>query len=82
MDKSIRQKWVKLYKDDRKLDFMFYRENKEMNNFISLLDNTLQLNKEDDKSDEEPVPEVKVTADETPRIPKSSSMPSKLTYLT
>ena len=50
-----------------------------MNNFISLLDNTLQLNKEDDKSDEEPVPEVKVTADETPRIPKSSSMPSKLT---
>ena len=52
-----------------------------MNNFISLLDNTLQLNKEDDKSDEEAqeIAEVKVTTDETPRIPKSSSMPSKLT---
>ena len=50
-----------------------------MNNFISLLDNTLQLNKDDDKSDEEPqeMQEVKVTTDETPRIPKSSSMPSK-----
>ena len=49
-----------------------------MNNFISLLDNTLQLNKDDDKSDEE-ASEVKVTTDETPRIPKSSSMPSKWT---
>ena len=47
-----------------------------MNNFISLLDNTLQLNKDDDKSDEE-MQEVKVvTEEETPRIPKSSSMPS------
>lgn len=54
------------------------RENKEMNNFISLLDNTLQLNKDDDKSDEEAqeIPEVKVVTEETPRIPKSSSMPS------
>ena len=46
-----------------------------MNNFISLLDNTLQLNKEEDKSDEE-IPEVKDESEETPRIPKSSSMPS------
>ena len=59
-----------------------YRENKEMNNFISLLDNTLQLNKDDDKSEEEELTEVKVKGqqvDETPRIPKSSSMPSKYT---
>ena len=52
-----------------------------MNNFISLLDNTLQLNKEDEKSDED-LQEVKVTPDETPRIPKSSSMPSKFLLLT
>ena len=50
-----------------------------MNNFISLLDNTLQLNKDDDKSDEEAqeIQEVKVVTEETPRIPKSSSMPSR-----
>lgn len=47
-----------------------------MSKFISVLDNTLQLNKEDDKSEEEELQEVKVT-EETPRIPKSSSMPSK-----
>ena len=52
-----------------------------MNNFISLLDNTLQLNKDDDKSDEE-MQEVKVvTEEETPRIPKSSSMPSMYKYI-
>ena len=31
----------------------FFRENKEMNNFISLLDTTLKMNKEDDKSEED-----------------------------
>lgn len=51
-----------------------------MNKFISVLDNTLQLNKEDDKSEEEELHEVKVV-DETPRIPKSSSMPSLCSML-
>ncbi|XP_053377049.1 serine/threonine-protein kinase Nek4-like isoform X2 [Mercenaria mercenaria] len=48
------------------------RENKEVNNLISVLDNTLHIDKDDD---EEELQEVKVT-EETPRIPKSSSMPS------
>ncbi|XP_053388998.1 serine/threonine-protein kinase Nek4-like isoform X2 [Mercenaria mercenaria] len=48
------------------------RKNKEVNNLISVLDNTLHIDKDDD---EEELQEVKVT-DETPRIPKSSSMPS------
>ncbi|KAL4227083.1 Serine/threonine-protein kinase Nek4 [Mactra antiquata] len=52
-----------------------HRENKEMSKFISVLDNTLQLNREDDKSEEEELQEVKIV-DETPRIPRSSSMPS------
>ncbi|WAR25387.1 NEK4-like protein [Mya arenaria] len=49
------------------------RENRDMDQFISVLDNTLQLNNQDD---EEELTEVKVPQDETPRIPKSSSMPS------
>jgi hypothetical protein len=36
------------------------RENKEMNNFINLLDNTLKMNSEIDKSDEEELREVPV----------------------
>jgi hypothetical protein len=36
------------------------RENKEMNNFINLLDNTLKMNSEIDKSDEEELTEVPV----------------------
>jgi len=48
-----------------------------MNNFISLLDTTLQLNNQDQEEEEEELTEVKVKpAEETPRIPKSSSMPS------
>jgi len=46
-----------------------------MDQFISVLDNTLQLNNQDEEDAEE-LTEVKVTLDETPRIPKSSSMPS------
>lgn len=53
----------------------FYRENREMNNFISLLDTTLKLNNPEEE--EEELVEVKVKQpEETPRIPKSSSMPS------
>ena len=33
--------------------FIFSRKDKEMNNFISLLDTTLHLNKADEKSDDE-----------------------------
>ncbi|KAK7102610.1 serine/threonine-protein kinase Nek4-like [Littorina saxatilis] len=38
------------------------RENKEMNNFICLLDNTLKMNNEVDKSEEEELTEVPVSA--------------------
>ncbi|KAH3839809.1 serine/threonine-protein kinase Nek4-like isoform X2 [Dreissena polymorpha] len=51
------------------------RENRDMDQFISVLDNTLQLNNQDDEEPEE-LTEVKLATDETPRIPKSSSMPS------
>ncbi|KAL3853358.1 hypothetical protein ACJMK2_016906 [Sinanodonta woodiana] len=50
-----------------------YREKKEMNNFITLLDTTLNLNKEEDKSDEEQ--EMK-KVETTPMISRSTSMPS------
>ena len=53
-----------------------FRENKEVNNLISVLDNTLHIDKDDE---EEELQEVKVT-DETPRIPKSSSMPSIIEF--
>jgi hypothetical protein len=37
-----------------KFQFVYFRENKEMNNFITLLDTTLHMNKEeDDKSEED-----------------------------
>nr|XP_022297775.1 serine/threonine-protein kinase Nek4-like isoform X2 [Crassostrea virginica] len=39
--------------EDFKKDREKQRENKEMNNFISLLDTTLKMNKEDDKSEED-----------------------------
>lgn len=51
------------------------RENREMSNFIELLGNTLQLNKDDDRLEDEELKVVKLKG-ETPRIPKSSSMPS------
>ncbi|KAK3579311.1 hypothetical protein CHS0354_029593 [Potamilus streckersoni] len=52
-----------------------YREKKEMNNFITLLDTTLNLNKEEDKSDEEQ--EIKrADMEQAPIIPRSASMPS------
>jgi len=57
-----------------------------MNNFISLLDTTLHLNKEDEKSEEEEDNESKVIVEvEEPPSPnkngaihKSASLPSKL----
>ncbi|XP_060594238.1 serine/threonine-protein kinase Nek4-like [Ruditapes philippinarum] len=52
------------------------RENKEVNNLISVLDNTLHIDKDDE---EEELQEVKV-AEETPRLPKSSSMPSIIEF--
>ncbi|XP_048740337.2 serine/threonine-protein kinase Nek4-like isoform X2 [Ostrea edulis] len=45
--------------EDFKKEREKHRENKEMNNFISLLDTTLKMNKADDKSEEEDVSEDK-----------------------
>ncbi|XP_021349769.1 serine/threonine-protein kinase Nek4-like isoform X2 [Mizuhopecten yessoensis] len=70
--------------EDFKRDKEKLRENKEMNNFISLLDTTLNLNKEDDKSDEES-PESRMVEEEeekapspvaSPDIHRSASLPS------
>ncbi|XP_069142325.1 serine/threonine-protein kinase Nek4-like isoform X3 [Argopecten irradians] len=60
-------------------------ENKEMNNFISLLDTTLKLNKEDDKSDDEDSSTSKTLEEDgektlspipSPDIHRSASLPS------
>ncbi|KAJ8302334.1 hypothetical protein KUTeg_021321 [Tegillarca granosa] len=59
------------------------RENKEMNNFITLLDTTLHMNREDDKSDDE-APNVKDNkVDDRPsesEIKRCASLPSKSSY--
>lgn len=60
-----------------------------MNNFISLLDTTLHLNKEDDKSDED-VTDSKVEEEEekvaspvsSPDIHRSASLPSESSSIT
>ncbi|XP_060084768.1 serine/threonine-protein kinase Nek4-like [Ylistrum balloti] len=73
--------------EDLKRNKEKHRENKEMNNFISLLDTTLKLNKEDDKSDEESVDSKVVVVEEeeeektlspipSPDIHRSASLPS------
>ncbi|XP_033744999.1 LOW QUALITY PROTEIN: serine/threonine-protein kinase Nek4-like [Pecten maximus] len=84
-DSSSSEEEILKENEDFKRDKEKLRENKEMNNFISLLDTTLKLNKEDDKSDEDSATSKTVEEEEeektlspipSPDIHRSASLPS------
>lgn len=84
-DSSSSEEEIIKENEDFKRDKEKLRENKEMNNFISLLDTTLKLNKEDDKSDDEDSSTSKTLEEDgektlspipSPDIHRSASLPS------
>jgi hypothetical protein len=60
-----------------KFQFVYFRENKEMNNFITLLDTTLHMNKEEDDKSEEDDDDKKEPVVPDGDIHRSASLPSK-----